>query len=64
MSKICACMGPIGEDPYCPCKMKQEGLTPTELWTPEKKAELESALSRMFNWKPEVEKEVTPDDNI
>lgn len=48
---MCACMGRIGEDPYCPCEMTAKGLTPTNTWTPEKIAELEQALTKVFNWK-------------
>lgn len=46
---FCACMGPIANDPYCPCEMKRRGLEPTNLWTPEKVAELEAALASMFS---------------
>lgn len=53
MINLCSCMGPIGDDPMCPCAMRNAGLTPTEIWTPEKKAELEAALSKMFDWKDE-----------
>jgi len=42
---LCACMGPIAGDPYCPCEMRRKGLEPTNLWTPEKVAELHKALS-------------------
>lgn len=24
---LCGCMGPIANDPYCPCKMRNLGLT-------------------------------------
>jgi hypothetical protein len=33
--------------------MRTAGLTPTEIWTPEKKAELEAAFAKMFEWKDE-----------
>jgi hypothetical protein len=46
MINACTCMGCIGSDPYCPCKMKQLGLTPTELWTPEKIAEFEKCAKQ------------------
>lgn len=46
----CACMGPIGTDPLCPCAMKRAGMEPTNIWTDEKKAELELALGKMFGW--------------
>lgn len=29
---ICACIGIVGGDPYCPCEMKQRGL---ECYIPE-----------------------------
>lgn len=48
---LCACMGPIGDDPVCPCAMRAQGLAPTEVWTPEKKAELEKVLSECFGRK-------------
>jgi hypothetical protein len=41
---LCSCIGPIGTDAYCPCVMKQRGLTPTEVWAPAKKAEFAAAL--------------------
>lgn len=49
----CACMGPIGNDPECPCRMRAKGLTPTEIWTPEAKAELDAALTKVFNMRQE-----------
>jgi len=45
----CACMGPIGNDPECPCRMRAKGLTPTPIWTPEAKAELKAAFEEIFN---------------
>lgn len=24
--RVCACMGAIGSDPYCPCEMERRGL--------------------------------------
>ncbi|NID14386.1 hypothetical protein [Luteibacter yeojuensis] len=26
IGRLCACMGPQGGDPYCPCRMQTEGL--------------------------------------
>lgn len=52
---MCACMGPIGDDPMCPCAMRNAGLTPTEIWTPEKKAEFEAVMAKMFNWEEKDE---------
>ena len=45
-TNLCACMGPIGDDLYCPCKMDQMGLVPTKIWTDENKAELISVLRK------------------
>ena len=44
-------MGPQGNDPVCPCQMKNRGLEPHNNWTPEKIKELHEALSSCFNWK-------------
>ena len=46
----CACMGPQGNDPMCPCAMIQAGLEPFNPWTPEKKEELNRVLSHVFNF--------------
>jgi hypothetical protein len=43
---MCACMGPVGDDPYCPCDMRRRGLVPTNPWTPEKIAELHRVLDK------------------
>jgi hypothetical protein len=43
----CACMGPIGIDPECPCRMRAKGLTPTEIWTPEARRQLDEALKQL-----------------
>lgn len=43
----CACMGPLGNDPHCPCVMRQKGLEPTNIWTPEVIAELQEALREL-----------------
>lgn len=48
---LCACMGAIGDDPVCPCAMRSRGLEPTEIWTPEKKAEFKKVLGECFGWK-------------
>jgi hypothetical protein len=34
MINVCACMGPQGNDPECPCKMKELGLQ-SSVWTQE-----------------------------
>lgn len=54
----CACMGPIGNDPLCPCKMRQAGLEPTEIWTTKSQRELKAALVELFNI--ETEHGITP----
>ena len=46
---FCACMGPMGSDPHCPCKMKELGLPCSNAWTPEKIAELDAALAKYSN---------------
>lgn len=46
----CACLGPQGNDPLCPCQMRQAGLEPHNPWTPEKVKELEDALAKVFQW--------------
>lgn len=45
---LCACMGPIGKDPLCPCAMRRAGLEPTQVWTEEKKAELYKVLDEIY----------------
>ena len=52
---VCACMGPIGDDPYCPCKMESLGLPSSNVWTPEKIAELDRVLK---SYPPEDKKDV------
>lgn len=47
----CSCIGPVGNDPHCPCVMRSKGLTPTNPWTPEAKARLDTVLSQMFGWR-------------
>lgn len=42
---LCACMGPQGNDPLCPCQMRQAGLTPTPVWKPGDKEELQRVLA-------------------
>ncbi len=41
---FCACMGPVGDDPYCPCSMRAKGLVATRVWSPEEEAYLEQAF--------------------
>jgi hypothetical protein len=42
-------MGPQGNDPECPCKMRAKGLQSTG-WTEEEKERLTYALSKMYEW--------------
>ena len=44
----CACMGPRGNDPVCPCMMKSRGLEPSNPWTEEAKQRLHQALDKIF----------------
>lgn len=43
-------MGPQGNDPVCPCEMRQQGLEPNNSWTPEKIEEFKEALGKIYNW--------------
>lgn len=45
---LCACLGPQGNDPVCPCQMQQQGLVPSNQWTEDDKKELHRALSQVF----------------
>lgn len=47
----CACMGPQGKDPVCPCRMRAMGKEPHNSWTPEKVKELNQVLGKVFGWK-------------
>ena len=47
-NNLCACMGPQGNDPYCPCTMVNMGLEPSFKWEDEDKQRLEAALKTMF----------------
>lgn len=55
MINLCACMGPQGDDPYCPCEMEQKGLPCSNMWTDEDKVNLHAALSKMYGWTGIVE---------
>lgn len=44
----CACMGPQGDDPVCPCAMMQLGLEPTDNWTPEEVEKLKKVMEKWF----------------
>jgi hypothetical protein len=47
----CACLGPQGGDPFCPCEMSRRGLKATNIWTPEKVAEFDAALRKAIKEK-------------
>jgi hypothetical protein len=49
----CACMGPQGNDPVCPCIMKSRGLEPSNQWTEKDKQRLHQALGEIFKWRKE-----------
>ena len=46
---LCACMGPRGNDPHCPCKMYALGLEPTPVkpMTEEEREELKAAFQKI-----------------
>ena len=48
MLEPCACLGPIGNDPFCPCMMREKGFTPTEIWTSDKIEEFNSVLKKLL----------------
>lgn len=52
--ELCACMGPQGDDPVCPCAMRRQGLQPYNNWTPEKIEEFKAVLAKLYNWKDEA----------
>ena len=45
---ICACLGPQGNDPVCPCMMRSQGLEPSNQWTEEDRQRLNAALNDIF----------------
>lgn len=47
----CACMGPQGNDPVCPCRMRAAGKEPSNQWTQEDKDRLNKVLGEIFGWK-------------
>lgn len=49
----CACMGPQGTDPVCPCMMKSRGLEPSNQLTEKDKQRLNQALGEIFKWRKE-----------
>jgi len=46
----CACMGPQGNDPVCPCRMRALGKEPSNQWTQEEKDRLNKVLGEIFGW--------------
>lgn len=46
---ICACIGPLNGEPYCPCKMKREGLETSFKWSQEEKDKMQKALEEIFD---------------
>lgn len=47
--KLCACMGPQGNDPVCPCAMRRESKTSSYLqWTNEDIKATKYALGQIF----------------
>jgi hypothetical protein len=46
---ICACMGPQGDDPVCPCEMLREGKQPSYgLWTKTDVEAMNNAVGQIF----------------
>lgn len=45
---VCACMGPQGKDPVCPCRMRAMGKEPSNQWTEEDKQRLANVLKGIF----------------
>jgi hypothetical protein len=46
---ICACMGPQGDDPVCPCAMRREGKQPSHgVWTTQDVEDMKDALGQIF----------------
>lgn len=47
---LCACMGPRGNDPHCPCKMYALGLEPTPIvpMTEAEREELKEAFREII----------------
>ena len=51
---VCACIGRVGKDPYCPCEMMKRNLPGDYVWTDEQKAELYKVLDTIFQRKQDV----------
>lgn len=49
---FCACMGPIGNDPYCPCEMRRRGFEPSgPKWTDAEKPSMAPMTERPIIFK-------------
>jgi len=48
---ICACIGPLYDEPFCYCEMQRRGLPLNDLVREEKEKELRKALGEIFGWK-------------
>lgn len=53
---LCACMGPQGSDPLCPCQMRAAGREPTPIWKPGDKEKLQRAMEVLLEREDEEEK--------
>lgn len=49
--ELCACMGPQGNEPYCPCGMRSRGLATSANWTQEEIDAMQKALEEIFDRK-------------
>lgn len=46
--QLCACIGSLNGEPYCPCRMRKEGLETSGQWTQEDKDVMKQALAEIF----------------
>lgn len=47
---LCACLGPLNNEPYCPCEMSRLGLpSAANKQTKEESDELQKALEQIFD---------------
>ena len=44
----CACIGPVGKDPVCPCRMEERGLRPDYPEVDSEKTKV--AFAAIFGW--------------
>lgn len=47
--KICACMGPMYGEPYCPCRMEQLGLPLNEVAREQERVRAEKQMKEFFD---------------